>query len=211
MALAQDSYINLLRRDRRNYINLNSFKNRNKITDVSIEKIPQILYKGLNESQNMAIYTLVKRALQISQMENNGDEVAITCALEGENSMDVVGIALGEEHSVDVCADTISKSLLMTGIPCAVVVMHNYPTTQTLSLEDIHFFLSYPSVKMMVVVNQQGKVHYICKDESFSYEAARYLYNECTVGLTGRTLIKDIYFSGLSFLVRCSEAGLFYC
>ena len=71
--------------------------------------------------------------------------------------------------------------------------------------------LSYPSVKMMVVVNQQGKVHYICKDESFSYEAARYLYNECTVGLTGRTLIKDIYFSGLSFLVRCSEAGLFYC
>ena len=63
---------------------------------------------------------------------------------------------------------------------------------------------------MMVVVNNQGKVHYIYKDEEFSYESARYLYNECIIGLTGRTLLRDIYFGGLSFLARCSEAGLFY-
>lgn len=124
-------------------------------------------------------------------MENNSNEVAITCTLENEVLTDVIGISLGDEHSVDVCSDTVSNHLIVSGHKCAVVIMHNHPSTQTLSLEDIHFFLKYAAIKLIIVVTNQGKVHYLCKDKAYSY-------------------LKEVYMAGLTFLAHCSEAGLFY-
>lgn len=46
---------------------------------------------------------------------------------------------LSDEHGVDVCSDTISNHLLLTGNNVAII--HNHPSTQTLSIEDIGFFL----------------------------------------------------------------------
>ena len=43
----------------------------------------------------------------------------------------------------------------------AVVVLHNHPSTQTFSLQDIQFFLQYPILEVIVVVSNQGTVHYL--------------------------------------------------
>ena len=191
---------------------LNAKKRNRKIyiTDIAINKIPKIKFRGLSVVQNQAINTLTKEVLKISQMENDSNEVALTCTLASDDPMDVVGISLGSEHFVDVCADTISNHLLVSSKECAVVVMHNHPSTQTLSIEDIRFFLSYTSVKFMIVVTNQGNVHYLCKEDAYSYDNARILYNTSIEGLTKNSPTKDVYLAGLSFLARCSEVGLFY-
>lgn len=72
----------------------------------------------------------------------------------------------GDEHSVTIAADTLSNHLLVSQDSIAVVVLHNHPSMQTFSLTDISFFLQYNNVRMMSVVSNYGKVHYLCKDEN---------------------------------------------
>lgn len=91
-----------------------------------------------------------------------------------------------------------------------MVVLHNHPSTQTLSVEDIRFFLHFESVRIMTVVTNQGMIHYLCKDEEYNYRASVELYKECIAGLTSKSKIQEYYMAGLTFLTRCSETGLFY-
>lgn len=188
-------------------------KNRNKkieITPIAISKIPHIDYKGLDDKQNQALYSLAQTVLQIALTENNSNEVAVTCSLDNDDIEDVIGISLGDEHGVDVCSDTVSYHLIVSSSRCAVVVLHNHPSTQTLSMEDLVFFLSYPSIRLMIVITNQGNIHYIYKDDDFSYEKARVLFNEIQEGLDKESNWKEIYMAGLTYLARCSEVGLYY-
>lgn len=180
------------------------------ITPVAISKLPHIDYKGLDGKQNQALFSLAQTVLQIAMTENNSNEVAVTCSLDNENIEDVIGISFGDEHGVDVCSDTVSYHLIVSSTNCAVVVLHNHPSTQTLSMEDLMFFLSYPTVRLMIVVTNQGNIHYVCKDDDFSYENARNLFNETCEELNEKSTWKEIYMAGLSFLARCSEVGLYY-
>ena len=180
------------------------------ITDIAIDKIPKLKYKGFSDSENDVLYTLAKLVLLTSQNDNNSDEVAATCTLDTENPLDVVGLSYGNEHEVDVCADTTSYHFLMSSKRCAVVVVHNHPSTQTLSLEDIGFFLHFASVRIMVVVTNQGTIHYIAKDEEYDYRNANDLLKECQEDFPEKPSIKEYYMASLMFLSRCSEVGLFY-
>ena len=87
---------------------------------------------------------------------------------------------------------------------------YNHPSTQTLSVEDISFFLHFGTVKYIVVVTNQGTVHYLYKDEQYEYGKAKQLLDECVSQLNNKSSLKDYYYAGLSFLARCSEVGLYY-
>lgn len=87
--------------------------------------------------------------------------------------------------------------------------MH-HPSTQNFSLDDIYFFLTYATVKVIVVVSNQGTIHYICKDTTYDYSAAFELFKECTKNIKKTSFAKTHYMAALSFLVRCSEVGLYY-
>ena len=63
-----------------------------------------------------------------------------------------------------------------------IAVLHNHPSTQTLSLENVRFFLHFESIKVMVVVTNQGIVHYLCKDKRYDYFVSMELYKECIAG-----------------------------
>ena len=65
-----------------------------------------------------------------------------------------------------------------------VAIVHNHPSTQTLSLQDVNLFLSNASIRVIVVVSNQGTVHYMRKDENYSFTIARELYNSCIEDLT---------------------------
>lgn len=180
------------------------------ITDIAIQKIPRLEYRGLTKKENDVLYHVARRVLLIAQDENESNEVAITCDLSKDSPLEELGISYGEEHNVDVCADTASNHIIVSAKSCAVVIMHNHPTTQTLSVEDIRFFLHYSSVRIIAVVTNQGNIHYLCKDKDYCYENAKKIYDECVESLNHKSQLKDFYLAGLSFLARCSEAGLFY-
>ena len=192
-------------------VNLSAKKRDRKIyiTDIARKKIPRIKYRGLTETENDILYQLAIWVLWTSQMKNDSNEVAITCSLDMENPLDEVGISYGNEHEVDICADTLSYHLLVSGNKC-VVVLHNHPSTQTLSLEDISFFMHFTSVKIIAVVTNQGNIHYLCKDDDYDRDAAKKLFKECVDNLGDSFNAKELYAAGLSFLARCSEVGLYY-
>ena len=176
------------------------------ITDVAISKVPFVQYKGLNEAQNGILNRISKLVLQTALAENNSNEVAITVDLDDIDGKK--GFAKGDEHGVNVSSDTISHHLIMTGRMVAIV--HNHPSTQTLSLQDIYLFLTNAPIRLIVVVSNQGTVHYLLKDSEYCFTVARDLYNSCAEDLTKDSSASESYNAALDFLTHCTEAGLYY-
>lgn len=104
---------------------------------------------------------LAKEVLMISKNENDSNEVALTYSLDYRNLIadgkEFMGGALGDEHSVDPCMNTVAYHLLTTAFQCVVIVLHNHPSLSKFSLEDVRFFLGNGTVKMMVVVTNLRK------------------------------------------------------
>ena len=92
----------------------------------------------------------------------------------------------------------------------AVVVLYNHPSTQTFSLQDIHFFILHPMIEVIVVVSNQGTVHYLKRDIEYEYKRTFELFQECIEGLEKDSPAMEMYMAALTFLAKCSEAGLFY-
>ena len=192
---------------------LEQAKRRNKkvyITDIAINKVPYIAYRGFDKDKCTIMQELAKNVLLLSKEENDSNEVAITCDLGIENPLEQFGIALGSEHEVDILADTLSNHIIVSQKSVAVVVLHNHPSTQTFSLQDIQFFLQYPMLEVIVVVSNQGTVHYMMREEEYDYKMAFLLFRECISDLNSNSPIIEQYLAALSFLAKCSEVGLYY-
>lgn len=150
------------------------------ITNVAIEKVPFIKYDGLTEKQCLVIQALAKEVLLISKEENDCNEVAITYKLVDdcvEEEPDY-GVALGDEHSVELEADPYSNHLLQTTREVAIVILHNHPSPQSLSYDDLSTFILYRNIKMIIAVTNQGAVHYIIKGKNYDFGEARKLMVE---------------------------------
>lgn len=186
------------------------YGNKIHITDIAIKKVRYIEYKDLTDAQNAIMQRLAKEVLFLSQTYNDSNEVAITCDLALSDPLESYGICLGDEHSVDVCSDTQSNHLIVSAKMCTVVILHNHPSLQTFSLDDIRFFVANRGISIMVVVSNQGKIHYLYKDKKYSERETIQLYNECVEGLDRFSMISERYHRALAFLARCSETGLFY-
>ncbi len=187
------------RRDRKIYI-----------TDIAIDKVPFIQYDGFTDEQNKIMQELAKDVLLLSKEKNDSNEVAITCDLGAENPLGSFGISLGTEHEVDILADTLSNHIIVSRKSVAVVILHNHPSTQTFSLQDIHFFILHPVIQVIVVVSNQGTVHYLKRDIEYEYNRAFELFRECIEGLDKDSPAMEMYMAALTFLTKCSEVGLFY-
>lgn len=187
------------RRDRKIYI-----------TDVAIDKVPLIEYKGFTEIQNKIMQVLAQEVLTVSKEINESNEVAITCDLRGQDPLDNYGVALGTEHEVNILADTLSNHILFSRESVAVVILHNHPSSQTFSLQDIQFFIEFPMIEVIVVVSNQGTVHYLKRDKDYNVKQAIILFKECIDGLSKNSPMPEVYLASLSFLAKCSEVGLYY-
>lgn len=180
------------------------------ITDIAINKVPFIQYKGFTDSQNQIMRELAQEVLTVSKDENDSNEVAITCDLGVNNPLEVYGVSFGTEHEVDVRADTLSNHILVSRESVAVVVLHNHPSTQTFSIQDIRFFIEFSVLEVMVVVSNQGTVHYLKREESYDLKKAAALFNECVEDLKKDSPLTEIYLASLLFLARSSEVGIYY-
>lgn len=180
------------------------------ITDIAIKKVPLIEYKDLTKKQNLIMRHFARQVLIISKKYNNSNEVAITFDIKDDKVLKNYGISMGDERSVDVCADTLSNHLIRASKGCSIVIYHNHPSRQTFSLQDIVFFLLYQSINIMALVSNQGTVHYLYKDKKFDYNKAYDIIEEETDDLTNKSKKEMIYNATLRFLSRCTEAGILY-
>ena len=90
------------------------------------------------------------------------------------------------------------------------MILHNHPSSQTFSLQDIQFFIEFPMIEVIVVVSNQGTVHYLKRDKGYNVKQAIELFNECIEGLSKNSPMTEVYLASLSFLAKCSEVGLYY-
>lgn len=180
------------------------------ITDIAIDKVPLIEYYGFTNEQNQIMQELAKNVLVISKESNDSNEVALTCDLGKPDPLHNFGVALGTEHDVDVLSDTLSNHMIVSSSSVVVVLLHNHPSTQTFSLEDVQFFIQHPMLEVIVVVSNQGTVHYLKRDKNFDYDKVAVLFRECIQGLKRNSPSSDVYMATLTFLAKCSEAGLYY-
>ena len=180
------------------------------ITDIVIDKVPLIEYYGFTDEQNQIMQELARNVLVISKERNDSNEVALTCDLGKPDPLHNFGVALGTEHDVDVLSDTLSNHMIVSSESVVVVLLHNHPSTQTFSLEDVQFFIQHPMLTVIVVVSNQGTVHYLKRDKDFDYGKVVVLFKECIQGLKRSSPSSEVYMATLSFLAKCSEAGLYY-
>lgn len=180
------------------------------INDIAISKIPLIRYKGFDDDKNTLMKELAQSLLQVAKDENDSNEVAFTCDIGADEPLEEVGVSFGTEHEVDIMADTLSNHLIVSKKSVAVVLLHNHPSTQTFSLEDIQFFLQYEHIEVIVVVSNQGTIHYLMRDNDYDVTKAFELIRNCIEGLAPKSSFQEFYFASLSFLAKCSEVGLYY-
>ena len=144
------------------------------ITDIAINKVPLVQYNGFTDNQNQLMQKLAQEVLTVSKEQNDSNEVAITCDLGADNPLEVYGVSFGTEHEVDVRADTLSNHILVSQKTVAVVVLHNHPSTQTFSIQDIRFFIEFSVKEVMVVVSNQGTIHYLRREENYNLKKAAF-------------------------------------
>ncbi len=184
------------------------------ITDEAINKVPLVQYKEIPESEYLMLQELAKEVLIVSKNENDSNEVALTYSLDYRNLIaegkEYIGVALGDEHSVDPCINTTSYHLITTSLECVVIVLHNHPSLSKFSLEDIKFFLINGSVKMMVVVTNLGSISYLVKRDRFYRKKAIEIYNHAISLHNEGSDIHDYQKAVSYFLSNCHDANIVY-
>lgn len=184
------------------------------ITDEAIEKVPLIKYKEIPESEYLMLQELAKEVLMVSKNDNDSNEVALTYSLDYRNLIaegkKFMGVALGDEHSVDPCMSTVAYHLITVSFECVVIVLHNHPSLSKFSLEDIKFFLSNGTVKMMVVITNLGNISYLVKKENYNRKKAIEIYNHAVNVHNDGKDIHDYQKAVSYFLSNCHEANIIY-
>lgn len=184
------------------------------ITDKAIEKVPLIKYKEIPESEYLMLQELAKEVLTISKNDNHSNEVALTYSLDYRNLIaegkEYMGIALGDEHSVDPCMNTVSYHLITASLECIVIVLHNHPSLSKFSLEDVKFFLNNGTVKMMVVITNLGNISYLVKKDRYQRKKAVELYNRAVSLHNEGNNIHDYQKAVTYFLSNCHDADIVY-
>lgn len=184
------------------------------ITDEAINKVPRIEYKCIPDTEYDNIQELAKSVLEISQKENDSNEVAITYTLEHQkcilNNEDYLGVALGAEHDVDPLSNTVANHLITQVGDCVIIIMHNHPSLSDFSLSDVQFFLQYARVKMMVVVTNLGSITYLVKNEKYDNMQAVELFNEAVDMHNKANNLKDLQDAADHFLKNSYKCGITY-
>lgn len=184
------------------------------ITDEAIEKVPLVKYKEIPESEYLMLQELAKEVLMVSKNDNDSNEVALTYSLNYRNLIaegkEFIGIALGDEHSVDPCMNTVSYHLITSSFECVVIVLHNHPSLSKFSLEDVKFFLNNGTVKMMVVVTNLGSISYLVKKDMYNRKKAIEIYNYAVSLHNNGSSIYDYQKAVSCFLSNCHKANIVY-
>ena len=183
------------------------------ITDIAIEKVPYINYKGIPEEEYEIIRELAKSVLRIAKENNNSDEVAITYSMDVdklEHNDEMFGISFGDEHTVNPLEDTLSYHLIMSSTNCVILSLHNHPSLSKISLADVQFFIKYDSIKMIVIITNLGSIFYMVKTDKYNKGKAIDLYNKAVDYHYKASGLKGYQNAADQFINECFTVGIIH-
>ena len=196
-----------------NIIKMSNKKNHKiNITDVAINKVKIIKFEEIPKEEHIIIYNLAKMVLEISKENNNSNEVSITYKI-GTNIKDLessIGVQFGNEYEVDPLGNTTSYHLIKGQNDCVVVLLHNHPSLSSFSLDDIYFFLSYHTIKMMVLVSNKGNIYYMVKNKKYDIDKNILLLNKTGEEYNKSKSLKKKLEAINIFLKGCKKNGIIY-
>lgn len=124
--------------------------------------------------------------------------------------MEYMGVALGDEHSVNPEDSAVACHLIHTSFDCVVISLHNHPSLSKISLSDVRFFLQHDSVKMMVIVTNLGSISYIVKQKSYNRNLGIDLYNKAVELHCRANNLQGYQEAAGYFLKNCYTARIIY-
>lgn len=127
-----------------------------KITDSTINKIPNVQSVIYSKDETNIINSQHKKLLKLS-MQNGNSEVAFLL----NNKLEKIGEFIGNETEVDLGNSVYGKGKNL-------FVMHNHPRNSGFSLSDIQTFLSVDNIKTISIVKNNGGVELITKGKTYS-------------------------------------------
>lgn len=134
-----------------------------KITDQAIAKVNKVAPHGYSEEKARELQQMNKELLKKAKSDNNSDEVAMMY-------IDGIGVSdafLGVEDSVEIGSNPDLSHTLRNSAMRSIDISHNHPSLSYFSIDDIGVFMTYPSIKTMYVITNQGKVSYISKKDRY--------------------------------------------
>lgn len=144
------------------------------ITEQAIEKAKLVIPSGYTMEEAEKIQEMNKSILRYSMDCNYSNEVAMI--LDGKGI--VTGPVFGDQHSVNIEGDSDMYHLLRTSPMRSLVISHNHPGLSYFSYDDLGIFVQYPSIKIMMVVTNRGRVFCLLKKETWNDVEALNLYKQ---------------------------------
>ena len=136
------------------------------ITDQAIDKVGIVPIDQTSSDELREIQEMNKVILRTAMNQNNSNEVAMLWK-SGEG---VGHPVLGEKGSVDFLSDPEMSHTLRSSPMRSIVLSHNHPGLTYFSCDDLGVFLSYPSIKTIMIVTNMGKVYQLTKKDGYQDE-----------------------------------------
>ena len=197
------------------------------ITDVAISKIPYVMYPDLTKTQSLIVHELAEHLLNLAKSQNNSNEIAVTYNLDNNDDisngmmevLEKTGICFGTNNETELFSDSKTMSIINRAKSIAIVNLHNHPSCNTFSIQDISVFLKETAIKLMLVLGNNGELYYLSKNiDKYNFLQAReYLVNATkavapTIGNKKQTFLtyKEMRDIGDLFLKNCDQFGIEY-
>lgn len=132
----------------------------------TISKVPYITIPTLTMEECKRIQEETKNVLRLSLNRYQYNEVSITY-----NRFDPVSPVLvtpGSKTDIDLLSNPEVKQLIKVhneNNELVVISLHNHPNNSLFSINDFFVFTENPSIKVMSIVNTEGKVAFLIKPE----------------------------------------------
>ena len=170
------------------------------ITDAAIGKVGKVKIAGFDEIQNTMLQVAHQELLKHAKEYNKSDEVLKITDIHFKRIVSIIG----DENHVDPNTSIEARVLISDSGRQELIFMHNHPSTNTFSVEDIKTFVVQAQIKAMTVVTNQGVVYALSKNEQYDYNNISNILKEL-VGkkLYGKAFVKE-------FIKKCKNGGVDY-
>lgn len=146
--------------------------NKVNITSQAINKIKNVRPTGYTEDEAHESMLVRQELLSYSKKNNNSNEVLALRKITNIEKTPT-NFVKGTEDSVDFLGDSDTFHLLVSSDERTLELVHNHPGLSYFSMNDINVFMTYPSIKTMTIVTNQGKTRYINKLDNFNFIEAK--------------------------------------
>ena len=137
-----------------------------KITDLAIERVPEIKIDGYSSEQCLIIQNQHKELLRYSKQNNNNNEVAFVFRKDLMNRENF----LGKDDILELGTGLLGKGN-------ELFVMHNHPRNSSYSVTDLILFKNYNNIKTLTIVKNNGNVEYITKGNSLDSKKFKFEFD----------------------------------